>query len=237
MDLESLKKNLIFQDHRKFELIQNSELDKIKNNQINNTIIDLIISDILSDKTSQDQFNKYLIITPDTTNILKEDFQFETKENLIDLLAKFQMTNIMNKEFLIFFYYNKQENFSQLIIINYINTLIENIINNNFGNFSSNISESESNSNNNYNPNNGSPYNFSNIAYSAKEKEKEKESNLKFCFMIINIIYENEKENDKESDKEKYKDNINSKYDFENDNIRFSSKKSSNLTRLNDSLR
>jgi hypothetical protein len=210
MDFEYLKKNIIFQDHRKYELIHNSELDKIKNNQISNTIIDLIISDIISDKTLQEQFNKYLITTPETTNGLKDDFLNESSENIIDQLAKYQMTNIMNKEFLIFFYFNKKENYSQLIIINHLNLLIESIINNDFKNFSS---------------------------YSTSTKEKD--SNFKFCFMIINIIYESDKENDNYNEKEDINtcnfnnDNINNA----NDNLRFVSKKSSNISRLDESLK
>ena len=131
MNFDYLKKNIIFEDRRRYEIISNSEIDKIKDNQINNITTDLIIAEIFSDKTLQEQYSKYLITTPETTKLLKEDFIFESRENLTDQLAKYQMTNIMNKEFLIFFDYNKKESYSQLIIINHLNLLIESIVNKN----------------------------------------------------------------------------------------------------------
>ena len=111
MNFENLKKNIIFEDYRRFEIIQLSEIEKIKDNQINNLTIDLIISEIFSDKTLQEQFSKYLITSQETTNKLKEDFALECKENLSDQLVKYQMTNITNKEFLIFFDYNKKDSY------------------------------------------------------------------------------------------------------------------------------
>lgn len=159
MNIESLKKNIIFEDHRRFDIILSSEIEKIKDNQINNTTIDLIISEIFSDKdsTQQEQFSRYLISSPETTSRLKEDFLVESKENLSDLLSKFQMTNIMNKEFLIFFDYNKKESYAQLIILNNLNSLIEHLVN---------IDKTST-------PN-------------GEESDLE---NLKFCLTIINIIY------------------------------------------------
>jgi hypothetical protein len=209
-----IKKNIIFEDNHKFEYISNSNLEKIKDNQINNMIIDLIIVDIFSDKTLQEQFSKYLITSPETTKRLKEDFINKSKENLSKskLLAKYQMTNLLNKEFLIFFdnNFNKKESYSQLIIINNLNLIIEKIVNKDFNSkIYEKLSANEKANNNNNN-----------------------DSIFKFCFMIIDIIYE--------PDNDKQYDYIDNKSDINFENLKLDNKLKLNnnkLSRLENSIR
>jgi hypothetical protein len=52
----------------------------------------------------------------------------KSEEVFSDLLSKFQMTNIMNKQFLFFFQSNSIENICQLIIIKNLSNLIDLIL-------------------------------------------------------------------------------------------------------------
>jgi len=68
----------------------------------------------------------------------------ESEESKSELLSKFQMTNIMNKQFLFFFNNNSNEFHSQLIIIKNLSNLIDLIL------LKTNYQEANNNSNKKY---------------------------------------------------------------------------------------
>lgn len=79
-------------------------------------------------------FNKFLICTPDITNKLEENFfknSIYDSESMTEILSKFQLTNLINKEFLIIFNCNPEDLYSEIIIVKNLNILINLIINNN----------------------------------------------------------------------------------------------------------